>query len=105
MKKVSKMQAKTTSLYFSEIFPINVAIDTGIFRIPEIGKKIKAPKLLNSTCTKAKAIAASGLYIDAMTAVMVVPMFAPMIKGNTLLKLTFLLATSGTTKEVVTVLD
>ena len=40
--------------------------------------------------------------MEAMTAVMVVPMFAPMIKGKALLKVTFLLATSGTTKEVVT---
>src|SRR5690606_16601868 len=47
----------------------------------------------------------SVLYIAAMTAVIVVPIFAPMINGKDLAKLTLRLATSGTIRLVVTVLD
>ena len=41
----------------------------------------------------------------AMNAVMVVPMFAPKIKGAACRRLTTFCATNGTTSDVVTVLD
>jgi hypothetical protein len=53
----------------------------------------------------ARLTAASDLNIAASSAVMVVPIFAPMIKGNTEESVTFLVATSGTDKEVVMELD
>ena len=43
--------------------------------------------------------------MEARTAVMVVPIFVPIMKGKAFANVTFLLATKGTTKEVVTVLD
>ena len=43
--------------------------------------------------------------IAAMKAVMVVPMFAPRINGTTPWSFTTFFATSGTTSDVVTVLE
>ena len=49
---------------------------------------------------------ASGDLLNAATnAVKVVPMFAPMINGNAFLKDTLSVATNGTIKEVVVVLE
>lgn len=53
----------------------------------------------------ARLIAASDLNIAASNAVMVVPIFAPIIKGKTEESETFLVATSGTDREVVMELD
>lgn len=53
----------------------------------------------------ATLIAASVLYKAAITAVMVVPRFAPIIKGKTLRSATLPVATAVTINEVVTVLD
>src|SRR5271170_3930880 len=50
-------------------------------------------------------IAALELNKAAMKAVMVVPILAPRMKGNTDFLFTIFLATRGTTREVVTVLD
>lgn len=77
----------------------------GICLISGKGKKISAPIELNSTWTIAKAMAASVLYMAAITAVMVVPILAPMMNGKDFAKLTRRFATRGTTRQVVTVLD
>ena len=53
----------------------------------------------------ARLTAASDLNIAANNAVMVVPMFAPIIKGNTDDNETFRVATRGTEREVVIELD
>ena len=53
----------------------------------------------------ARLTAASDLKIAASKAVMVVPMLAPIIKGNTEESETFLVATSGTESDVVMELD
>lgn len=45
------------------------------------------------------------LNMAAMNAVIVVPMFAPMIKGTACFKVLIFLATIGTTTEVVMVLE
>ena len=50
-------------------------------------------------------IAAFELNIAAIKAVMVVPIFAPSIKGKADFNRTTFLATKGTTNDVVTVLD
>lgn len=50
-------------------------------------------------------MAASDLKIAANSAVMVVPILAPIINGNTDESETFLVATSGTESEVVIELD
>ena len=50
-------------------------------------------------------IAAFELKVAAINAVMVVPIFAPKINGTADFNFTTFFATSGTTKEVVTVLD
>ena len=53
----------------------------------------------------AMLMAALELNIAAIKAVIVVPMFAPKIKGKADLSFTTFLATKGTTNEVVIVLD
>ena len=63
------------------------------------------PIRLNNKWTMARLTAASDLKMAAISAVIVVPIFAPMIKGNTESSDTFLVATRGTDSEVVIELD
>ena len=104
-KKVKRMYANPISLILTDSLPKKVAIFTGILRMDGKGKKIAAPSKLKSIWTMAILIAASVLQIAAITAVIVVPMLAPMIKGKTFINETRLFATAGTINDVVTVLD
>lgn len=70
-------------------------------RREEKGKKIRTPIKLNNTCAIARLMANSDLSNPASRAVIVVPRLAPMIKGNAEERITFLVATRGTIREVV----
>ena len=60
---------------------------------------------LNRKWAIAILMAALELTMAARNALMVVPMFAPMMNGMALRRRTTFLATRGTTSEVVTVLE
>src|SRR6187402_3431498 len=63
------------------------------------------PMKLNRKCAMAILMAALELNEAARKAVMVVPMLAPRINGTADRSFTNFLATSGTTRDVVTVLE
>ena len=63
------------------------------------------PIRLKKKCTKARLTAASLLNREAMIAVIVVPIFAPIMNFKALLILILPVAVSGTRSEVVTELD
>lgn len=79
----------------------------GILRKKGIGKNIRTPIRLNRKCAIAILIAPLVLEfsVAAIKAVIVVPTFAPIIKGAACRRSAILFATMGTTTEVVIVLD
>jgi len=79
----------------------------GSFRNTGMGKKKTTPRTLKTKCARAMLIVCSPVVsiITAIKAVMVVPTFAPIMKGAACRKVVILFATMGTTTEVVIVLD
>lgn len=95
------------NLYRNMSLPSAAASFKGIVRKKGVGKKISTPHKLKRKCTKAMVTASCVLAynITAIKAVIVVPMFAPMMNGAAYFNFVIRLATIGTTIEVVMVLD
>lgn len=85
--------------------PIFLARRTGNFERYGIEKNTITPVRLKSKCTSAKLIAASDWNIAARSAVIVVPILAPIINWKAFFTLTLPVATNGTINEVVSELD
>ena len=85
--------------------PNLLARSTGKLLIFARGRKINTPIKLKIKWAMARLTAASDLKIAASSAVMVVPILAPIINGNTEESDTFRVATRGTDREVVMELD
>ena len=76
--------------------PKYAATMTGRRRTDEKGKKTNTPKRLNSKCTNAMLTATSVVKREAISAVIVVPILAPIMKGNDFGKKTFTSSKSTT---------
>ena len=96
---------KITNLYRCTKEPIFLASINGISLRYGMGKNSNIPMKLKRKCARAILMASGDLLSAATKAVKVVPMFAPIINGNAFLKDTLSVATNGTIKEVVVVLE
>ena len=87
-------------LYFKQRFPKNPASNIGNLLKIGINKNIRPPIRLNIKWATAMLTASWVLNKEASSAVIVVPIFAPIINGYTLLNFALPVATKGTTIDV-----